>query len=1486
MKPRQYRPLLIAAGFSVAGMSHSLVSAANISWDGGGDATTLDLSTNWAGDVLPSGAVPDTAVFDGTAGGTLGLTYTGSGFGDTAGLNMLVSGTQTAAVAIDSGSNISSLRLNNLSIDSGAGSVTLGNSADTFNLTLGSAAGQIHTWANESSNTAVIGSDVRFGLGGAGSHALLFTGSGNWSVGALLTPTNTANLSIHKTGTGELSLSGGGTLTAGVTAYGGSFAAVLKEGTTRITAGTYSANNTEFVVGGLDTVGTNTQFIMDGGSLGSISWLSIGRGNGTGLTTSTLVLNNSAAVTPSNVSAGFNAGNASTAPKGGISLNNTASLTLGSGGAFHLAESAGSNMTLSLKNSATVTLTGTPGSDNNRNIGFGGTGTVNIADSATFTDASTRFLNIGRDNGIGVVNVTGGTFDKSGGEIRIGTTGTNGAYTGSGIMNVSGGTVNIGALTLARGNNNQALVTGTINVTGGTVNAGSTGDVILGYAGNNNLGKIVVDGGTFNMGTTAKRWLVMQYYDTARGQIDVNSGNFNLNFNTDIRFSRGNASSAGTNVINLNGGAMTAYSGLATGAGSTAVVDLAYSGAATANNTFNLNGGTLAIGQVVTTSNTPVAIFNFNGGTLRPTIAGANFLDLGGASQRANVRNGGALIDSNGLDITIPQALLHSNIGGDNAVDGGLTKLGSGRLALSSAATYTGPTSVNAGTLALGGSLATSGVTVASGAALSSGSSIAGSVTSSGQLLPGGSGTYGTMTIGGGLTLTGGTLNLDLNGTNNATGGGVNDLFAVTGNVGASGTVIVSPSFSSTPAPATTYTFATYTGSLTGGTSFAAGSRAVTIDTTTSGQLNLTYTGAASGNLNWNSTSSSTWDILNSLNWHNTGTSATDRYYQGDTVTFDNTAGLQTSVVLETTVSPGSIVVNSESSGNNYGFSGVGGIAGAATTLTKSGSSTLTLSTNNTYAGGTTLNGGTIVLGNASALGTGTATLNGGTLNLNGQTIANALNLNGGALTGSGTVDGVVSGGSLAKSDATLLQLTGANSYSGGTVISAGTVAMGRANGTNTNLGSGAVTVNAGGTLRVGYFVTSNQNVSTTGNQISLNGGTILADDGNQHLTGNVDVTGLGGTLGSTYNAGNNSAAERDKGLALDGVVSGNGALTIQHSRISTGNTWITSFVAFSNNANTYSGTITVNQNTTTSEGGVYLGVNGSAALANASVVLPSNVPGSARKFGNSPIVFKTGLGTATLGSLSGAGDVVLTGYDQYNHAYGTDAIGLTVGGNGASTSYSGILSGGGGLTKTGSGEMTLTNASTYTGATTVNAGKLVVNGSVSTSVLTTVSGTGTLGGIGTVGALTATAGGTVAPGNSPGILNAGNTSLESGSTLSIEINGDTVGSRYDQLNVTGSVSLAGLLNVSLGYTPAENSLFFILANDGADPVSGEFSGLSEGSVFNVGGTDFRISYTADSGSASFTGGNDVALKVIPEASSALLLGLGSLGLALRRRRA
>src|SRR5207244_4778311 len=131
-----------------------------------------------------------------------------------------------------------------------------------------------------------------------------------------------------------------------------------------------------------------------------------------------------------------------------------------------------------------------------------------------------------------------------------------------------------------------------------------------------------------------------------------------------------------------------------------------------------------------------------------------------------------------------------------------------------------------------------------------------------------------------------------------------------------------------------------------------------------------------------------------------------------------------------------------------------------------------------------------------------------------------------------------------------------------------------------------------------------------------------------------------------------------------------------------------------------------------------------------------------------------------------------------------------------------------------------------------------------------------TSGGTGTVGTIDLENSSTVSPGATPGILNSSNFAFGSGiAMLSIEINGTTPGTGYDQLNVNGTVALNGLtLNASLGFMPALGDSFTIINNGGSDQIIGAFGGLPEGTFFSISGTSFRITYSGGAGS------NDVVL--------------------------
>jgi autotransporter-associated beta strand protein len=162
---------------------------------------------------------------------------------------------------------------------------------------------------------------------------------------------------------------------------------------------------------------------------------------------------------------------------------------------------------------------------------------------------------------------------------------------------------------------------------------------------------------------------------------------------------RGN-NNTGANVVNQLGGAVTFYSDAGVTPGGGGNLDLNYAGGASSSCTYNLNAGTLTVPQIIASSPNGIRNFNFNGGTLKAAGNNATFL-ASGVATAANVRNGGAIVDDVGFNVTIAQPLLHSTISGDSAIDGGLTKLGTGTLTLTGANTYNGNTTVKAGTLEL-----------------------------------------------------------------------------------------------------------------------------------------------------------------------------------------------------------------------------------------------------------------------------------------------------------------------------------------------------------------------------------------------------------------------------------------------------------------------------------------------------------------------------------------------------------------------------------------------------------------------------------------------------------------------------------------------------------------------------------------------------------------------------------------------------------------
>ena len=348
----------------------------------------------------------------------------------------------------------------------------------------------------------------------------------------------------------------------------------------------------------------------------------------------------------------------------------------------------------------------------------GGSLTVN-AGSVNITGGSTTFGNgtstIGYLTGSGGLTMTGGSL-AMGGELRVGGSDQSGTqYIATGAVTLANAALSVGALTLARGNYLDNSISGTVTLNSGSTLI-STNDVILEFAGTGR-GKLVMNGGNFIIGPTATKWFMIGYWDTGAGELDINNGNLLLENGTSLKMCR--SGNTGDNVVNQAGGKVTFYSDAGMTVGGGGNLDLNYAGSSSSSSTYNLNAGTLTVPQIIASSGAGSSTFNFSGGTLKPTANNTTFMQ---GLTAANVRDGGAVIDSTGFNVTIGQPLQHSAIAGDNATDGGLTKNGIGRLTLGGTNSYTGNTAINAGILELAQSVPTlatnSTVSIASGAVL------------------------------------------------------------------------------------------------------------------------------------------------------------------------------------------------------------------------------------------------------------------------------------------------------------------------------------------------------------------------------------------------------------------------------------------------------------------------------------------------------------------------------------------------------------------------------------------------------------------------------------------------------------------------------------------------------------------------------------------------------------------------------------------------
>jgi autotransporter-associated beta strand protein len=210
---------------------------------------------------------------------------------------------------------------------------------------------------------------------------------------------------------------------------------------------------------------------------------------------------------------------------------------------------------------------------------------------------------------------------------------------------------------------------------------------------------------------------------------------------------------------------------------------------------------------------------------------------------------------------------------------------------------------------------------------------------------------------------------------------------------------------------------------------------------------------------------------------------------------------------------------------------------------------------------------------------------------------------------------------------------------------------------------------------------------------------------------------------------------------------------------------------------------------------------------------------GDRRQFGRRRGQIELSNSTTLTGPITSLGGQILvsSGDAVLSNDITLEGGGLTVRTFGNNATFSGSLSGVGGLTMDGDGigTLTLTGNNTYTGETIVNSGRLVVEGRI-TSPLTLENGA-VLDGSGTVGPVTIKSGGSVAPGNSPGLLTAGETRFEGGGAYLLDLRSDgtgAAGTDWDSLAVNtldiSALSEANPFIVRLQTLDASNGLNFL----------------------------------------------------------------------------
>lgn len=520
----------------------------------------------------------------------------------------------------------------------------------------------------------------------------------------------------------------------------------------------------------------------------------------------------------------------------------------------------------------------------------------------------------------------------------------------------------------------------------------------------------------------------------------------------------------------------------------------------------SVNNATLALDNNATLQTAQIeaggsSTFSWISGTLRSPASATNF-NVGPFST-ITLGSGPCICD-------IPAGQTNLITASTITGSGGLTKTGAGSLTLSGEVTFAGDITVSNGTLkVLNLNTAAALITIRNGQMVAIGSASNASITVDGASSIGVNSTAnaGTLTARNLTLVSGAALHCTVDETPD---------FIISGTLTTAGSNRIDLLVAE-PLPVGVYPLIDYTNAI-GGTGFSAFNATLPTAPRTYSYLtnNLADTridlvvAPSHGNTNliWTGAANNQWNRNNTANWRDAHNASV--FINGDSVLFDDSTS-NTAINIVQDSSPASIEINAAS--NNYTFSGATLHGSAA--LIKRGNATLTLINNNTFSGGTLIEGGVLQLGNGGSAGmTGTGSItNNANLTINHSNPLTFPSL----ISGTGSLVQVGSGTLIFEHD---------NTYSGGTTLD-GPLQIG-INGTSGSLGSGPIVINGKQlTINRSDNIAIDNALSGNGTVYKLNNNTVTYG-GTSTFSGNLLMHSGGWTLASGATMTNLDSAASD----------------------------------------------------------------------------------------------------------------------------------------------------------------------------------------------------------------------------------------------------------------------------------------------------------------------------------------------------------------------